>query len=177
FSDIFVGTVFGQEYAAGSIALKILLVGVLFFTGATINNNIIASIGDPKIVTKITVFSMFFNTGLDLLIVPRFGINGTATTTAASFLLALLWSTYHATKVLETKAPYQRWLLTIVPMLVSVAVTAVVRYSITLLPIAEIIVAGIAGVVVYIPLLIVLRIVDVPEMKRYARIVLKRHEQ
>jgi len=177
FSDIFVGTVFGQEYAAGSIALKILLVGVLFFTGATINNNIIASIGDPKIVTKITVFSMFFNTGLDLLIVPRFGINGTATTTAASFFLALLWSTYHATKVLETKAPYRRWLLTIVPMLAAVAVTAAVRYSITLLPIAEIIVAGIAGVVVYIPLLIVLRIIDIQEIKRYARIVLKRHEQ
>ena len=175
FSDIFVGTVFGQEYSAGSTALKILLVGVLFFTGATINNSIIGSIGDPKLITKITVFSMLFNTILDFIFVPRFGINAAATTTSISYFLALLWSTYHATKILETTAPYGKWLLTIIPAIAGGVTTTLVRYSVSLLPILEIVAAGIAGVGVYLVLLVVLRVVDIQEIKNYIRIL--RHER
>ena len=67
-------------------------------------------------------------------------------------------------------------MLTLVPTIASLGVTALVRYSITIVPLAEIAIAGIAGFVVYVPLLIVFGIVDIAEIKKYAWIVMKKND-
>ena len=51
FSPALIRLLFGQEYVSGFLAFQILLLGVIFYVVASVNNNVISGVGKPKIVT------------------------------------------------------------------------------------------------------------------------------
>lgn len=89
--------IFGSEYAAGSTAFAILVIG--FFSSLLMGPtaNTITSIGDTNVILVVTTSTAVLNIGLNVALIPEFGITGAAIATAVSYTTlngAYLWFLY-----------------------------------------------------------------------------------
>lgn len=176
FADFFILQFFGKQYAAAVLPFQVLLVGVLLFTEAQINHNIIAAIGKPKTITKIIFTAAVANTGLNLLLIPFYGIVGAAAATLISYALAFLLSSYLLAKYTETKMPLLILAKTILVSLLFVGSALYLRsffdFNIWLvIPIVLTISFSLYGVVAWL-----LGLLDLHEIQYYIRVVIKKKD-
>jgi O-antigen/teichoic acid export membrane protein len=92
---------FGHGFTGGATALTILSGGMLIASGAGNNTPVLLMSGHSVLNLLISGVAVATNVGLNLLLVPRFGINGAAIAWVATFLvmntstsvalLALMW--------------------------------------------------------------------------------------
>ncbi len=166
FAAFFIQVFFGQEYISGALALQILLVGILLFVVAGVNNSIIIGIGKPKLVTKIVLYSALVNTIANLILIPLFGIEGAAAATSFSYLLILLFSTYEVTKLIRIKFPVMIWSKL---ALTAIVFTFILNYLKNLLsmfnPWLNLIVTSTIALTIYILLVYTLKLIDIKEIK------------
>lgn len=86
--DIILKYVFGDKFIFGYTALLILAAGQIINTGSGLVGFFLQMTGGHKAYMKITIFFTVLNIVLNFLLVPRFGINGAAFSTA--FCLAMI---------------------------------------------------------------------------------------
>jgi O-antigen/teichoic acid export membrane protein len=80
-------TLFYSTRFISSIApFKILLVGIVAMSGWRILSNDLYGRGLPMINTYISAASIFLSVVLNIIMIPRFGINGAAWATSISYL-------------------------------------------------------------------------------------------
>ena len=125
FSDLLLGLFYGAAYIPGSLALKILAIGAIFFSLSNINGNILSGIGKPHIYTGIIIFGTVINVLLNAILIPKFGISGTAAATGLSFALMMIIGFYILVKRKLVELPYGRWIKT---LLISIAFLFIVDY-------------------------------------------------
>ncbi len=113
YSNLILNFLFGPNFVFGSSALKILAIGAIFYSLATINNNLIVAVGKPKIVTKLILLAALLNLILNLLLIPPFGIIGAALATMVAYLVILILSTYQVSKLVKIKVPVFNWIKTL----------------------------------------------------------------
>jgi len=77
YAPFFMGLL-GREFVAGSTALEILCLGTLFLIGTGNNKNILLMAGGSGWNLAISAFSLGLIICLDLVLIPRYGINGAA---------------------------------------------------------------------------------------------------
>lgn len=84
---------FGKEYAPATLSFQILLMTLAFSFVAVIFNNVIFAYNKQKILIVYGAIGGFLNVGLDFLLIPKFGINGSAVATLISSIVAdsYLW--------------------------------------------------------------------------------------
>lgn len=83
--------VFGPEFMSGSLAFKILMVTMLVdFPGSIIGNAIFAY-GHQKSLIITTAIAGILNVALDLLLIPRFGMTGSAVGTLIAQIASNLY--------------------------------------------------------------------------------------
>jgi len=109
FADVFIRVLFGGAYVSGILAFRILLLGVLCYIIAIVNNTAISGIGKPAIVTKIILKIALLNIILNLILIPQFKLTGAAIATATSYLTTLILSTKALMKFVKTAAPWKKW--------------------------------------------------------------------
>ncbi|RHM59393.1 MULTISPECIES: oligosaccharide flippase family protein [Coprobacillaceae] len=82
----------GDSYLAATTTLKILSVGLLFslFGGGFIGNIILLPSGQENYYMKVCCINAVFNIVANIFLIPLFGSNGAALSTAASSLLILI---------------------------------------------------------------------------------------
>ncbi len=91
---------FGGPYAAGGLAFKLLMVGLLFdFPTAVISSAIFAYNHQRSLIVTSAIGGLV-NVGLDLLLIPRFGITGSAVATLFAQFLSN-WYLWHIMKKLN----------------------------------------------------------------------------
>lgn len=165
FSNFLISTFFGAEYAVGSQALQILLIGILFFTIALINNNVISGIGHPKEVSKIILLAAFCNLILNILFIPSLGINGAALATTLSYILAFVYSMRKVKRYVGIRFPVKEWSLLIFP---AIGFFAVIYQLENLLvhPWINFIVVSIFAALVYLLLAYLFSILKIEEIKK-----------
>ncbi len=86
--DVILKYVFGEKFVNGYTALLILTIGQVINTGSGLVGYFLQMTGGHKVYMKITIFFSITNVILNFLLVPRFGINGAAFSTA--FCLAMI---------------------------------------------------------------------------------------
>ncbi len=86
--DIILKYVFGENFSLGYSALLILAIGQVINTGSGLVGFFLQMTGGHKVYMKITVLFSILNVVLNYLLIPRFGINGAAFSTA--FCLAMI---------------------------------------------------------------------------------------
>ncbi|MBN1645239.1 flippase [Candidatus Woesearchaeota archaeon] len=169
FSSLIIKILFGIEYVAGSLALQILLVGILFLLVATINNTVLAAIGRPAAVTKAFLIVAGLNILLNLLLIPMLGINGAAIATAISYLALLLISTIFVARYIHFKFPLFAWaktfLIGLVFLFIAFAMKIVLATNIWIELIITVFLAGL----IYLILAYLLRLIDIKELKKYLK--------
>lgn len=171
YSRFFITLFFGREYASGTLAFQILLVGMLLFTVAMVNNSIISAIGKPKTVAGITISAAILNVILNLVLIPSFGILGAALATTLSYTLILIISTYMINKNLQIKFPAKEWGLQLFATISFITAIILSKELFNFSQYSEMIVSITISVLSYILAINFLKIIDLKEIKRYLRLL------
>ena len=106
FSDFLVTFIYGNEFKNASVALAILMIGVIFKTPMPFLTHFYKSINQPEVLVKISIISLPFNIIGSLVLIPFMGIKGAAIVSSVSyfiysFLLAYKFKKYTNTSFSE----------------------------------------------------------------------------
>ncbi|MFB6234342.1 MAG: oligosaccharide flippase family protein [Halopenitus sp.] len=108
FPELALGTVFGPEYRAGGLALRIL--AVAYFLGNVMGPNgaTLTALGKTRAVMWANFVAAVGNVGLNLWLIPPFGIVGAAFATAAALVarnVIRVWLVYRFSGAHSFEAP------------------------------------------------------------------------
>ncbi|HWL94968.1 MAG TPA: polysaccharide biosynthesis C-terminal domain-containing protein, partial [Phycisphaerae bacterium] len=77
----------GRGFEAGAVAFALLLIGVVFQSGFAPMGGILFQGGRPGMQTLLMLIVVLTNLTLNLILVPRFDINGAAGATMVAYIL------------------------------------------------------------------------------------------
>ena len=80
-------TLFGEEYITAVGALLWLLPGVVLLSGSRVLANDLAARGRPELNLYTALLVFFVNVGINIVLIPRLGINGAAIATSVAYTL------------------------------------------------------------------------------------------
>ncbi len=120
FPGAMINILFGSEYLVAETALQILAVGMFLQAISVVPRSLIAMTGKSKIILSNMIFVGILNAILNVLLIPKFGINGAAIGTSISYGLMSLILFAEAHKY-SGVIPLRR---KIVPMILSTAAAA-----------------------------------------------------
>jgi O-antigen/teichoic acid export membrane protein len=169
FADILIEKLFGPGYLIGTLAFRILLVGVLFNMLSELNNQYLIGTGFPKKVFWVMFFGSILNVGLNILLIPLYGISGAAVATSLSYLLMFAISTSKVIRGTKMKLPLFHWLALIIGLVAFVGVVYFIKDLISWNVWIEGIVSLSIGYVIYLYILKILGILNVEEIKSFVR--------
>ncbi len=89
--------IFGAAYAAGGLSFKILAVGLMFDFPAVVISSAVFAYNHQKGLIATSAIGGIVNVGLDILLIPLFGIAGSAVATLAA-QVASNWYLWHMMK-------------------------------------------------------------------------------
>ncbi|MBN1645425.1 flippase [Candidatus Woesearchaeota archaeon] len=173
FSREFLSLMFTEDFAAGYLPFQILLAGVLLFSIAVINNQVLNGIGKPGIVAKIVVFAALFNIIFNFLLIPFFGMMGAAITTSLSYLIILLLSYFQVVKHIEFQWPYRFYGKLIVSSVFFLGVVLLFK-RIGAHWMINAAAGGVVGLAVYVLLLALMKGVNIDEIRTLKSFLKKR---
>jgi O-antigen/teichoic acid export membrane protein len=103
-ADVVVDVLYSSRFSASGTVVRVLAPGIVLFSGARVLGNDIAARGRPLVNSVIAGVSVACNVALNMLLIPRYGIDGAAWASTASYSLLFL----------ATAAVY--WRITRVPL-------------------------------------------------------------
>lgn len=132
----FLSIYFGTEYEASALSLRILLVGTFFFGLSRILVPVLQATGWIRYIESVTVVALVVNVGLNLLFIPRYGIEGAAVATAISYCVIFVGSLviWRATDFELPNAGLVVRLSTSLGLFALIYVPITMRYDIGLVP-------------------------------------------
>ncbi len=83
---------FGPKYADGTMALRLILLGVFFFGLAHINISALIGIGNSKKSGKVMLYGALINFVLNVILIPFWGMIGAGIATLVSYLFCYVLS-------------------------------------------------------------------------------------
>jgi O-antigen/teichoic acid export membrane protein len=87
FSSEFLGLIFRPSYESGGSVLIILIVGFVLKSVLQVHKPILAALGKSKLIAANTVTTAMLNIILNIILIPRYGVEGAGIATSVSFLL------------------------------------------------------------------------------------------
>lgn len=87
FGKYLLSFLFGKQYIAGFGVLVILLMGKLFLSVSSIGNEAIMLLKKTKTIFFMSLTAVILNIGLNIILIPRIGIVGSAIATSISMVL------------------------------------------------------------------------------------------
>lgn len=177
FPKIIINLLFGIKYVGGYLAMQILSIGVIFFTLGFIDLTTMRYIGRPKESTKIIFVGVVFNIITNLILIPRFGINGAAITTTLSYLLMMILASIKLGKFIELRSDVLFWFKLLFAAAIFVITVSVIKW---LLNINQFLEAGICLVsagIIYIIVCYVLKLIKIDEIKLFINNLILRNKR
>ena len=153
----------------GSMALKILAIGIMFHTFQGINGGIFSGIGEPGINTKIIGISAILNIFFNFLLIPKFGFTGAAVATAISYLSMALLGLYILKKKNLIQIPYIRWIKNLAISIVFLLIVNYLNLQMTMNLFVKIPLILLVSGAIYVISLFIWGLVTVSEVKELLR--------
>jgi O-antigen/teichoic acid export membrane protein len=85
--ELLLGTVFGEQYRTAGFAVLILISGQFLTRPVGLSDRVLMAKGETKIIMYITFTMAGLNIGLNIILIPIYGVVGAAITTAVAGLL------------------------------------------------------------------------------------------
>ena len=95
---------YGGKFASSAGALRALLPGIVAYSATRVLGNDIAARGRPILNSYIATVSVALNLGLNLMLVPRYGIKGAAWSSTASYSLLCVMTAAVYCKIAKVSA-------------------------------------------------------------------------
>jgi len=104
--------VFGSEYTIAALAMTVLAVQRLIQSVIVVFSKTIQAINLPALITKSQLVSITANVGLNLLLIPAFGITGAALATTSAYSIKLVMQVRYVYRHVGSPAPVREisWL-------------------------------------------------------------------
>ncbi len=164
FPEFFITLFFGEKFLEATIPLQILSVGIIFYTIAYTNLNIIFGLGKPKSNTYIMITTALINITLNFILIPEYKIIGAAIATTTSYFIMLLISSYEIRKITKN----QEYLITWIKILPSTALFVLITYFfknlLMLNPLPEFIISLIIGISIYSSTILISKTITLNEL-------------
>lgn len=165
FSELLILVFFGKNYILASMPMRILSIGMIFYTMHLINVNFFLGIGHPEIQSKILYIAAAFNLVTDLVLIPLFGTIGAAITTSLSLFIMMTMGLVYVKRFIMIKFHFNMWMRVLLAGIIFIFIIVVLKKIIYLnLWVETSIVLALAGMV-YTILLFLLKIVYLKEVK------------
>lgn len=165
FSELLILVFFGKNYLLASIPMRILSIGMIFYTMHLINVNFFLGIGHPEIQSKILYTAAAFNLITDLILIPLFGTIGAAITTTLSLLIMMVMGLVYIRGYMTIRFPIGLWARILLAGIGFTILIYVLKKLISLNVWMETaIVLAVAGLF-YLSLLFLLKVMDINEIK------------
>jgi len=87
--------VYGQDFAKASQVTIILFIGIVFASIGKVSTPYFFTKGKPQVHLLITTIVLLLNISLNLLLIPKFGINGAAIASTLSYIIYGLFYLYY----------------------------------------------------------------------------------
>ncbi len=135
-------SIFGADFAAGATSLMILAVGTLVYAGTGLGANVLDMTDHTRLNAANSLFMVVVTIGLDLLLIPRWGVVGAATAAALSTVLVNIVCLLEILLLLRMQ-PYNRsFLKPLVAGLAAALVTCLLNQRLALPPLPQVAVGG-----------------------------------
>ena len=122
FPGAVINILFGSEFVNAATSLKFLAIGMFFYSIFTISENLLSMREKTKITLMSFVLAAFLNITLNIILVPRYGINGAAISTMLSYIFWSILTLFMAkkyTSIIPLKRKMIRvFLVSLIPTLI-----------------------------------------------------------
>ncbi|TVT94432.1 flippase [Haloferax volcanii] len=110
-SDEILGIIFGSEFGQASIALVILLIGLIPRAIREITGKTLLGLDLPNLASRVAIIDIFLNVSLNLILIPRMGIVGAAIGTSTALLISTSVQYHYVSRSIEVQLPVAelRW--------------------------------------------------------------------
>jgi len=134
FPGAIINLLFGEEYLAAATALRILSVGFFFATlSISIPLNLLSTMGKSKLLLINLLVVSIFNLVLNIILVPRYGINGAAFSTLLANIIfgsILLIQVRHFSSIIPLRKKAIRiFIVSLIPTLLLLYLKTVIPIS------------------------------------------------
>jgi len=165
FSDDLVRIFFGQEYLSGVVAFNILLIGALFNVFMGIYNQIQIALKQQNKIMKIYLLGSILNIALNIILIPKYSLNGAAIASTMSLLMMMILSIIYTSKKIRIISPWKSWIVTLIAsmmmLLVPIIMTKCIEINIYITTILGLIIGGL----LYLAILYKFKIINIQEIK------------
>ena len=159
FPGFFIQLLFGEEYLIATNALRFLSIGAMFIAIFDVSKQLIAMKGKSKIILLDVIAVVSINLILNLILVPKHGINGAAFATMVSFIILGVIFAIQSKKYLSV-IPLKRKMIRITfAALVSTGILTLIKNFMELNTL-KIIIFGVLFLLIYLIFLFVLKCFD-----------------
>jgi O-antigen/teichoic acid export membrane protein len=87
FPERFIELLFGKDFISAGNALKYLAIGFFMLSFFDISSKLISMKGKTKVILFDVLIMALFNVTLNIILIPKYGINGAAVATSISFVI------------------------------------------------------------------------------------------
>lgn len=106
FPESIINLFFGSKYLGAAVALRFLSIGMFFYSIFIICKNLLLIAGKSKIILLNLIIALTINMILNIILVPKYGINGAAFSTMVGYIfwgLISLFQAKHYTGIIPLK--------------------------------------------------------------------------
>ncbi len=153
FPGALINIFFGEEYLIASQSLQILAVGQFAWAISMVSLNLLSAVGKSKKILVDLIISGIFNMIFNAILIPIYGINGAAFSTAISFILLSALFVVQARK--HAKAvPFRRKMLPIMLTAIFPLVIILLLRRVVSVNIISLVLLGLLFVLIYVLLIL-----------------------
>lgn len=167
FPDFILKILFGDDYVAGSNALRILSLGIIIAAIGRINMDTLLGIGKVKIVAIIALSTLVFNLIINFIFIGimKLGIIGASISALLTFLMIFILSQLSLRHFADIQIPIIQWINTLIAGCIFVGIIYFLRKIFVLNPYLELILILFIASSVYILLLFIFKVISFNEIK------------
>jgi len=163
FSELILKILFGVEYIGASFVFRVLILGVIFISYSSLNGSILSGIGKPKVYGSITGVMVIFNLVLDLILIPKYGLNGAGISTLFSYILIFIVSSYFLRKYIPFHFKTKDLVLTLINSFIFVGAISFIRSKLQITLFLEVGISIFSASILYFGLLFLFKLVSLKD--------------
>ncbi len=174
FPELVITLLFGVDYLPATTALRILSFSALFFSLASFNTTLLSATGYAKKTAFFAFLTAVLNFILNLALIPLFGFVGASIATTASFFFLLIFTLREISTMHSIKLPIKDWTLNFIVTGFVIFIIWAIKAALELNPWLELAIIGILAAIIYASLLILLKVLNIKELRELIFTVLRR---
>lgn len=174
FPELVITLLFGVDYLPATTALRILSFSALFFSLASFNTTLLSATGHAKKTAFFAFLTAVLNFILNLALIPLFGFVGASIATAASFFFLLIFTLREISTMHSIKLPIKDWTLNFIVAGFVIFIIWSIKAALEFNPWVELAIIGTLAAIIYASLLILLKVLNIKELRELIFTVLRR---